>query len=214
MELRAIERAALGTWGNHRGWEVMSMMADNAAIIFFSPTAWRETGDNPGSHVLGMPAVRFLVSKDVFRARTNSLIFLCCGLSSVFLSFFPPQSSFSASSVPTAGPLCPWHQIPRVSFSRAFSSGTQDLLKKHCTSLLDTFSKIMHDEVCRAVCIVLFPVTFLEAASQSLISLLSLWLTSCFCTIFLRKVQAHGNGDKRTIFFFSILHQFICRTLV
>lgn len=45
--------AAPGVYRNHRGWEVMSKMADNVAvIIFFSlhpPTSWRETGDAPGA---------------------------------------------------------------------------------------------------------------------------------------------------------------------
>lgn len=93
------------------GREVLSMMADNVAIIFFSPHLLEGGCRYPGRHVLRLPAVRFLVSEDVFLAPTNLLTFLCCSLSSVFfllqLLFF-----FDLDDLPLLLPLYP----PQVLF--------------------------------------------------------------------------------------------------
>lgn len=74
------------------GWEMSSMMADNVAIIFFSP---------------------HLLTKDVFHAPTKSLTFFytaVCPQSSSCNTFCPPLSLFSASSVLTSILLRPWHK--------------------------------------------------------------------------------------------------------
>lgn len=75
-----------GHLGIHAGGrKVSSMMADNAAIVSSSPHLLQGGWRYSGRHVHRLPAVRFLVTKDVFHAPTNSLSFLCCSLSSVFL---------------------------------------------------------------------------------------------------------------------------------
>lgn len=132
-------------------------MADNVAIIVFSPTSSRETLGGMFSDCL---LLHFLYPKMFFmplQTRSDSSAAVCCQSSScnsVFalpdlpplLLLYPPQLLF----VPDIKDLF-------LSFSRGFSSGgTRDLLEKHCTTLMDTVSsKIMHDAVCQPVCNVL-----------------------------------------------------------
>ena len=130
------------------GWEVLSVMADNVAII--SPPHLLEGGCTyPGRHVLRPPAVRFLVSEDVFLAPTNSLTFLCCRLSSVF---FLLQLFFLTSMIYLFCFLCTHlrsSSFPDMKFLLFFFChsaepsvvGPRTCWGKHCTSLLDTFFK-------------------------------------------------------------------------
>ena len=68
------------------GCEVLSMMAGNVSILFFfHPHLLKGAQICPRRHALWPPAVRCLISRDVFHAPTNSITFFDCNLSSVFL---------------------------------------------------------------------------------------------------------------------------------
>ena len=118
------------------GWEVLSVMADNVAIIS-PPTSWREAAHTLGGMFSDRLLLDFLYPKMFFlplQTRSHSSAAGCPQSSSCCSFFFWPQwSTSSASSVPTSGPLrsLTWNSCCFfLSFSGAFSCGSQDLLGK------------------------------------------------------------------------------------
>lgn len=227
MELHA--ESCPGPVGNRRGWEVMPWWLIMWPSSFSPPPPGERLEITLRAMFLDCPLFHFLYLK-MFSAPVQTHSY---SSAAVFpqspSSFFHPQSSSSASSVPTAGPLCPLHKIPLVSLRRAFRSGTQNLLDKKreeeeergkntappCwthSQRLCMMRCVRLSALC-SPCSPLFSVTFFEAASESLISLLSSWLQAV-------SVPYSYAGNEHTenvitgLFPFSTLHPFITMALV
>ena len=130
------------------GWEVLSVMADNVAIIS-PPTSWREAAHTLGGMFSDRLLLDFLYPKMFFlplQTRSHSSAAGCPQSSSCCSFFFWPRwSTSSASSVPTSGPLrsLTWNSCCCFFCHSAEPSvvGPRTCWGKHCTSLLDTFFK-------------------------------------------------------------------------
>lgn len=127
MELHA--ESCPGPVGNRRGGEVMPWWLIMWPSSFSPPPPGERLEITLRAMFLDCPLFHFLYLK-MFSAPVQTHSYssaAVCPQSPSSYTFFPPSS---ASSVPTAGPLCPLHKIPLVSLRRAFRSGTQNLLDK------------------------------------------------------------------------------------
>lgn len=223
MELHTIERAALST-GIHVGgerccpwWLIMWPSS------FSPPTSWREAADTLGGMFSDCLLLDFLYPKMFFlplQTWSHSSAAACPQSSSCYSFFF----FFDLDDLPLLLPLyppqvlfVPWHKIPVfLSFSRAFSCGSQDLLGK----TLHLPAGHIFQRLCVMRCVrpsaPFSPLKqLLRASSDRLLAVLR--VTGCFCTrYFYAKYKYRARVTNKVEYFpsFSISHQFISRPLL